>query len=283
MTESKPSQKALERILKGEVKQKPRWFFVVKNILMWIFGGASILVGALFVSVIIYTVVNSDMDLHREIYGYFISYITLCMIFLWIFLTGVFVILCDVSVRHTDRGYIYPLYIIISIHIGLSIIVGVFLYAKGISCYVDDMLGSHMRYYYNVNKRRAVSFDLPERGILMGQIVRRNDNIVELMSTDGTLWVIAVDNIPTQKYADLQGSDHAIFLGNTNEKGVFIACDVKMRSINGMQVVSFDFDDDNDERLLLREKHYEMIRQQLNQMRAALINPCNDIRWRLER
>lgn len=281
MTHVNPSQKAFEKIMKGEIRQKPRWFFVIKNIFLWIFGVLSMLAGALFMSVIIFTAVNSDMDLHREIYGYAISCMTICTIIAWLVLLGIFVILCDVSVRHTKRGYVYPISLIITLHVGVSMILGMLLYVSGIGCYVDDVLGAHMRFYYDVEKRRGEAFHVPDKGFVMGRIVRYDNQTVELVSPHGDLWMIAVANLPAKKQDHLRNSEYAVFLGVIDNKNIFIACDVKMR---GLQGVRFERQ--------MQEQQYAITAQYMQQharmteildnLRSGSMNPCNNIiHWRM--
>ena len=275
MTKVNASQKALEKIMKGEVKQRPRLFFVIKNILLWTFGILSMIAGALFVSVIIFTVMNSDMDLHREVYGYAISCITLCTVLVWFVLFGAFVILCDVSVRHTKRGYVYPLRVILLIHIGASILFGAVLYVTGIGCYVDDILGANMRFYYDVEKRRAASFHVPDKGFVMGRIVQRDDQVLEVVSPQGDQWTIAIANISPQKQEHLRDSEYAVFLGTVNDRNIFIACDVKMRNLSGVRferIVRSPHEAIMAQHMEQQEKVMQLIRE----LRSGVMDPCAD-------
>jgi hypothetical protein len=281
MTKVSASQKALEKIIKGEVKPRPRWLFSVKNILLWIFGIMSMIVGALFVSVIIFTMMNSDMDLHREIYGYAISYITLCTVLVWFVLFGVFVMLCDVSVRHTKRGYVYPLRVVVFVHIGASILFGMVLYVTGIGYYVDDALGSHMRYYYGVEKRRAASFHVPDKGFVMGRIVQRNDQALEIVSPQGDQWIVTIANISPQKQEYLRDNEYAVFLGTVNDRNIFIACDVKMRNLSG---VRFDrvVRSQHDAIMARHMEQQEKVMQLIRELHSGGMDPCaNGLHWHM--
>ena len=233
--ENRASQRAMEKILKGEKKKRSRMRFIFINVALWSFGVMSIFAGAVVVSVIIFTLVNGDMDLHREIYGCMFPRVTFVMIGVWVLLTGFFVILCDMFVRHTNRGYVYPLWVIVISNIFLSTIFGMIFYQIGISYDVDRVLGDHMRYYYNVDKRRATLYNVPDKGIVMGRVVSYEPTHVLMMLPNRELMTVAIGHLDDRAKIALMRSEQAVFLGRINEEGVFVACDLRTRQLSGVR------------------------------------------------
>lgn len=278
MTEKTTAQKAMEKIITGEVKQRSRWYFVMKNALLWFFGFVSVSAGAVIVSVIIYTLANSDMDLNHAIYGYMISRTTFIWIVIWIVVTAIFMLLCDVSVRHTKRGYIYPLRTIFIVDIAVSIIFGTALYFSGIGCYIDTIVGSHIHQYNTVDKRRAMAFNKPEQGILMGRVVATHDDHVEV-AVNGEVWMVFTRAIPPNKMVFMAEGDRLVFAGKKYARNTFVACDVKKRSARG---VYQNMRDKHMEALMYMQEHIreEMLSQLRPQPSDVL---CDDsVRWRVE-
>lgn len=233
MVDSNASQKALEKIMKGKITQKSRWRFVVRNTFLWILGFFSVIAGAIVVSVIIFTLINSDMDLHREIYGYVMSGFTMLFIIVWIVITGGFMALCDMSIRNTRRGYIYPLWVILVGDVLLSIFFGSIFYFSGMGCFIDRVLGAHIYHYQDVETRRATLFHKPEHGILMGQIVDSVGNSLEVITQNGDMWIVFVDELPEYKITSLVEGRYVVFAGQMNDEHLFVACDAKVRNMYG--------------------------------------------------
>jgi hypothetical protein len=280
MTQHSAAQRAMEKIMKGEVIKRPRVRFVLFNIALWFFGVLSVFVGALIVSIIIFTITNSDMDLHREIYGCAVPRITFVIIGVWVLLTGLFITLCDVSIRHTNRGYVYPLWAIVAINFLLSVALGAMFYKVGVSYYVDHLLGTHMPYYYNVDKRRMMLFNMPEKGIIMGQIISYDPSYVVIMTPEDHLLAVSTGNIDPQKQERLQASDQVVFLGRVNEDGVFVACDVRARQINGIrQTIKDKLRAELEEREIDEQ---EQIVERIHVMPHPISYICNEqVRWRV--
>ena len=281
MTENRAAQRAMEKIMKGEVKKRSRARFVAVNVLLWFFGALSVGAGALIVSIIIFTIANSDADLHHEIYGCAFPRMTFVAIGLWVLLTGLFVILCDMSVRNTNRGYVYPLWLIVLSNVFLSLIFGVVFYKIGVSYDLDHMLGMHMRYYYDLDKRRAMLFNMPDKGIVMGQIIAHEPTYVVMLTPEQKLLAVTTDNLDEEKRAYLRENEQAVFLGKINEDGVFVACDMRTRQMSGVrQAIKDKLHIEVAEEEIEEQKKYFFERVRITTYQMPRI--CNEqMQWRI--
>lgn len=279
MTMCKASKKAMEKIMNGEVKKKSRWCFVVKNVIFWFLGFVSVLAGAVVVSLILFTVANNDGDLYQEVYGRTVSHATYFWVTLWVLVTGVFIFLCDLSVRNTKRGYTYPLWIVLVVDVILSIIFGAIFYFVGIGFYADHILGAHIDHYHNIEKRREAFFHKPEKGILLGRIVHVEGDYAEVVTMNGDAWMVFVDEMSPQKTEKLTMGSQVAFAGRTNGDGSFVACDVKVRKLYGahraMQKKRLE---------MMIEAHREQHNTLIQRMKHVVPkNLCNgEIRWRVQ-
>lgn len=279
MTESRPSQKALEKIMRGEVKQRSRWYFFFQNVALWILGTVSVFAGTFIVSLMIFTAANCDMEIHREIYGQILPPTTVFLIILWVLITGGLIILSDVSLRRTKRGYVYPLWLILIVDIILSVIFGSIFYFVGIGAYMDDMIASHTSYYHNVEKRRAALFNKPEKGILMGKVYYIGEDYVKVATENTGGWIVFVSEIDENMVSDLQEGSDIIFAGSIEDGNVFVACDAKIPGIRGMHRE-------------LQKKHIDVIKEEYKEQKeflretledSRINNPCSEtVRWRIQ-
>lgn len=278
MTDSNASQKAMEKIMKGEVAPRSRWRFVVQNTFLWILGFLSILAGAIVVSVIIFTLANSDMDLYREIYGYMVSRFTLTFVLLWILITGGFIALCDVAIRNTQRGYVYPLWLILVVDIFASVIIGFIFYTSGIGCMIDSTLGTYIAQYRDIEQRRVELFHKPEQGILMGRIIDVKEDYLEVATTNGDMWIVFIDELPECKSTQLTIGNQVVFAGQINDDHLFVACDVKIRNLYG---ITKELQKRQIEAIIHEsQKQHDFLMQNVQQRSHE--NLCNgEIRWRI--
>ena len=68
MTEENIAKKVLEQIKSKGILPKPRWRFLLKDYLIWLFFGLTIIVGSLASSIIIFMVRSNDWDLYNRLH-----------------------------------------------------------------------------------------------------------------------------------------------------------------------------------------------------------------------
>jgi len=233
MTEKNPTQDTMDKIMSGEVRQVPRWHFIVKNIILWIVGFLCIVAGALTVSLIIFTFANGAFSLRGVAYHNFIQHIMIVLPILWIIITIIFVALFDFFVRCTRRGYRYSLWVVIGANILLSIVLGTVFYFLGISHVVDDMLGGHFRSYHSVERRQSQLFNKPDEGMVIGRTISCQDDHFTLVTSDGEKWHIMSKNIPEFKQKIITDGRRFVVIGKKIDDNIFVACDIRRRGMAG--------------------------------------------------
>jgi hypothetical protein len=234
MTMGAASKNAMKKILRGEVKQRSRWYFFFHNAILWAVGTISVFAGALIVSLMIFTIVNCDSYIHHEIYGRALSHVTIFLLGIWILLTGGLVILFNLSIRRTKKGYIYSPWIVIVLDLLLSTVFGFIFYFFGMSAYVDDILGDHVHNYYSLEKRRELLFNKPREGLLIGRVSHIDDDNVQIFTSDHNMWVVFTHELPKSIAHQIQKGSSVVFLGTTAGDRVFVACDFRVARVHGM-------------------------------------------------
>ncbi|MEN8252529.1 MAG: hypothetical protein ABFQ53_03050 [Patescibacteria group bacterium] len=233
MTKKKPSQDAMEKIMQGDVKQTPKWHFVVKNIALWLVGFVCIVAGALTISLIIFTIANSAFESRHIVRRNFVEHMLVVLPLLWILLTIMFVALFDIFVRKTKKGYKYSLWSIVLANILLSIVLGAVFYFAGISHVVDDALGERFGRYHSIDKRQASLFDNPESGVIFGDVVKSDDENFTIVTPEGKEWNVLSEYISNERKERIQVGKRMIVIGKKIDKDVFVACDVRGRGVMG--------------------------------------------------
>ncbi len=233
MTEKNPSQSAMEKIMQGEVKQLPKWHFVVKNVVLWSVGILCMFAGALTVGMIIFTFANGAFSLRNIVNNTFGQHVMIVFPFLWVVIMAAFIALFDLFVRHTKRGYRYSLPVIIAINVGLSIILGTLFYFFGISHAIDDVLGGRFNHYHSVEKRQARLFNNPDKGVIIGRTLTSADDHFILVTHAGDQWYVISGYMPPQKKRMITKGQRVLVVGKKIDNDVFVACDVHNRGMVG--------------------------------------------------
>ena len=116
---SETSKKIIEKIHEQHVTHRPKWYFLIKNISVWVALIAAIVFGALSVSI-------EESVLERGMTGHtFLSFDSVRLLFqdvslLWILSTIVFIVLAILNLRLAKEGYRYRVWWIV---IGVLLVV----------------------------------------------------------------------------------------------------------------------------------------------------------------
>lgn len=133
------SKKIIDKIHEDNIKPTPRHYFVVKNVTVWLALLASVIFGAVSVTIEETLVENSSAPYKITPLGvshFFINSLS----FLWIFSTLLFMALAYLNLRSTKEGYRYrSIWIILAI-ILLFLILGVFLHHEGLQWHVNNFM-----------------------------------------------------------------------------------------------------------------------------------------------
>lgn len=198
----------LEKIEKEHIAPKPKWQFLLKNYVVWLIGGSFVIIGGLAISVIIFVFINSDWKLYYYLNGSLIDYVIKMAPFVWFILLALFIIVADYNFKQTKNGYKHSLFKIVSFSIIASGALGVIFYFNGLGYSMEYWISKTIPSYKNLLENRRHFWDQPDKGLLVGRIVTKNDDNFILESSDGIIW-----NIDSTKLNLM----HGVILDNITE------------------------------------------------------------------
>jgi hypothetical protein len=124
------SDKVIERIDAEQITPFPHWRFVLLHGIFWLLAILSIIVGSCAVACILF--LFADYRLHGLLpIPHDITELLLLIPYIWLVVLGLFLIVTDLSIKHTRKGYKYGLGRVVLISIILSFIFGFVLYTVG--------------------------------------------------------------------------------------------------------------------------------------------------------
>jgi hypothetical protein len=184
-------QKLVEKIKEEKLTPKPRWHFLLKNYVVWGSGALALLIGAAAVSVMMYLFKYNNWDIqaetHKSVWEFFLSTLP----YFWIIFLGLFILILYYNLKHTKRGYVYPIWAMISVSILASIILGSLFFLANVGEKIDDLLGEHAPLYDTLINRDMMFWFKPDEGRLAGLVLEINDySSFAIIDPQGHTWQI---------------------------------------------------------------------------------------------
>lgn len=188
------TDKILNKIKDGHMSPKPRWQFLLKNYVVWLIGILALLIGAASVSVMIYLFRFNDWEIYEETHKSLAEFFLLTLPYFWIIFLALFVFIVYYNLKHTKRGYRYPLYIVILAPVSLSIFLGTIFFTLGCGEKIDSILGSQAPFYDIVINRHVDFWSQPGEGRLAGLIISEpSDSHFILLDRNQKEWTVILE------------------------------------------------------------------------------------------
>ena len=144
----------MNRIECERICPRSRMFFQTRECIVWVLWLLSIVVGALSVAVIIFVMSSQQYSLYHSTHDNFITFLIEALPFLWIIIFGLMAAVAVHNIRHTKSGYKYPLWLVLSSSVVLSLAGGAVLQIFGLGCTTDQVLGERMSMYDSLEKSK---------------------------------------------------------------------------------------------------------------------------------
>ncbi|MFA6513938.1 MAG: hypothetical protein WCT50_01440 [Patescibacteria group bacterium] len=214
--------KILETIKEHRIKPKGRWYFLLKNYLIWLAGALALLAAGASLSVMIYFFQYNDFGMRREINKSLAEMLILTMPYLWLIFLGIFVFIIYYNLKHTKTGYRYQIWFIMMSAVLASIFLGGLFSLAGWGEKLDEVLEEKTPFYGQVMNPHLDFWSNPEEGRLVGVVDSfSEDGNLNLVDKDRTKWTINISE-EDMKMPIIMGQPIRI-LGEKESKSTFKA------------------------------------------------------------
>ena len=235
MEDQKPTEttsckgSVMSRIGCGEVSPRSRRFFQTRECAVWVLWLISVVVGALAVAVTFFVLNHRQYALYEATHENFFTFMVEVLPFLWIIVFGLMVFVGVYELRHTKRGYRYPLWQIFGSSIVLSLAGGAALQLFGFGYSTDHMLGQHMPMYNSQEKIEQKMWQAPDEGRLLGRFGKplpAPSTLVRFTDVTGNEWGVNVDELSLKERELLEHDEIVRLIGQITDgdMGVFYSC-----------------------------------------------------------
>ncbi len=170
---SKLSNKILDKIKKGKVTPKPRWYFVLMHTLLGTAILTSIIIGGIAVAIVIRNLSLTDWELARQSAGGHVRSFFMIIPYIWIIFIGLTIFLADLLFRHTKKGHRIEIWKIIAASVAISMVLGGLFFITKADKPFEDGLRRNLRPYEQWEKKRMAPWrkeilkQRPPKGINM--------------------------------------------------------------------------------------------------------------------
>lgn len=168
---SNVSQNILDKIKKEQIKPTPKWHFLLKKWLFWVFFVISIVIGSLAFGVMLRLLVHSDWDLAPMLCGSYWRCFFQNLPYFWLLFLLAFIGLAYYHFRHTTTGYRYKSFWIVGGSVVISMLIGFTFFTIGVARHTEEIAEKHLPYYDKMVKHRRDVWQQPEKGHLAGKVV----------------------------------------------------------------------------------------------------------------
>lgn len=187
----------VDRISKEGITPRGKTYWLLLDVMVWGLWLLAVLLGALAVAVLLFASLQMSFELYEVTHDSTTEFIMEWLPVLWIIVLAVMSAVAYFNMRHTKRGYKYPLSIIVLSSVGASIVGGFILHFVGVGYYVDTYLGRAMPMYHSQEVMSARNWQRPEEGRLVGRFEGEFENIEMLRFEDlnGEVWQVKIADL----------------------------------------------------------------------------------------
>lgn len=186
--ENEVGKKILDKISQDHIAPKPKWEFVVRDYALWLFFGASLLVGSLASGVIIHLVRRTNWPYVWPEDGNWLNRLLIGVPYFWLAMLLIFLVLAFYNFKHTQRGYRHGTAVVIAVGILISGLIGSLVYAIHGAEQIEETFYRRVPLYQMVIHRHGRMVMAHRQGLIPGLIVESGDDFLLIQDFNGMLW-----------------------------------------------------------------------------------------------
>ena len=221
------SDKIANKIKKENIKPKSKLVFLLKDYFIWSIFGVAIVIGGLAFVVMLFLLTSNDWDIHQHLDKSFWEYLLISLPYFWISILVLFLLLAYYNYRHTKEGYRYKTYLIVFGSVIMSIVIGTGLFFLGMGNKIEQIFADNLPYYNNFTQHRIEMWNQPEKGLLAGEIIEFNDDVLKLKDFKKNIWKINTSDASWRGGKVAQLGEQIKIIGAKQSESEFTAQEIR--------------------------------------------------------
>jgi hypothetical protein len=184
------SKKIIEKIKNEKIRQKPKWYFVVPNILIWLGFVILVFVGAAAFSIILLSIQQTDFNLVSHMSHSRVELFLGLLPFFWIITMLIFLAAAIFTFKKTKKGYKFGWPRLLSLSTAASVLLGILFFIGGGSDLLENTFTEQVSYYKCLQENKQKIWMRPEDGFLSGTIEKVDVDRLQLIDFNNKKWKI---------------------------------------------------------------------------------------------
>lgn len=185
----------IQEIKEKNLKPLPGWFFVLKNILLWILGILAVLAGGLTLAgasfIKPFAVWQEASSMETSPIFFLINSLPL----IWVLAMIAFTLLAYSHIKKTENGYRFSPLLILILIVVATLTTGGVMQAAGIDEKVDDVLSHNLPQYETIINPNVRFWSDPQAGRLWGKAISPEENgYQKFLDAKQKVWKVKADN-----------------------------------------------------------------------------------------
>jgi hypothetical protein len=217
----------LSRLEDEAIEPRSKWVCSTQEYGVWALWLGTVVLGALSVAVTFFVVSHQRFALYEVTHESFLAFAVEVLPYLWIGIFALMAAFAVVNLRHTKRGYRYPLSMILGSSVLLSFALGGLLHLAGLGFSLDNKMGAWVKGYASQERMELKWWQNPEAGRLVGKAmyVRESDSTdLRFIDMAGTAWQLELDELHDQERQLLTEGRQVRLFGTPQDATTFHAC-----------------------------------------------------------
>jgi uncharacterized membrane protein len=217
----------IAKIRERKLNPLPKWRFWLKNNLLWFLSGISLLLSSWFLAASFYLTNYGDWQFHSQIAGNWFKFFFISLPYFWLILLVIFIFIFDYNIKHTKKGYRYPLWKVSVFALIASLLLGFFFFKIGLGQAANDVASRDKEFYSNIANPRVQFWNQPDEGRLAGLVIekKQKDNII-VVDIKEKKWELDTSRVKENEQVIIQVGLPIKVLGEKTDRDSFSAVQV---------------------------------------------------------
>lgn len=164
----KLKESILDRLEREGITPHSKLYWLTYEYSLWGAWGISVALGAVALAILSFSSIYIGFSLFEATHDSFLVYLFEALPYLWLVAFLALIVVAYFNLKHTKRGYKYPLPMVIGSSFGFSILGAMLLHFMGVGFYLDNYLGEHLTGYQSRAEFEAQMWQNPMAGRLFG-------------------------------------------------------------------------------------------------------------------
>lgn len=213
MSPKKISKNVLDQINSGQVKQKPRIYFVVRNVTFWLIFALSIFVGSRVFATILTILKEIDAVTLMGAQQSKIIILAAILPVFWLVFFALFVIVAMIGLQQTKKGYRISVLNLVAINLVVSLVLGATLHILGDGKSLDRNW-SLIPFHQSSNDYKRSLWNNAPQGRVAGTVIEwEDDDTIILEDRQQKYWRIEVQELNEKDLQLLEPGERIRVLG----------------------------------------------------------------------